>query len=114
MAALAAPPWPLAPQGDERAQRRALHHLGAALYRDLALLHGAATGADMAPLLRLADKWEPVSFPIKGRDLTALGVPPGRQLGRLLAQLEAWWEAGDFRADRDACLAELRARVEGK
>src|SRR5581483_9980785 len=41
LAALAEP-WPLAPEGDDRAQRRALYRLGRERYRDLALLLAAA------------------------------------------------------------------------
>jgi poly(A) polymerase len=52
-----------------------------------------------------------VAFPLKGRDVTALGLPPGPAVGTLLAALEAWWEEGDFLADRRACLAELARRA---
>jgi len=41
-------------------------------------------------------------------------VAPGPEVGRLLAEVEAWWEAGDFRADRAACLAELGRRIAGR
>jgi len=34
-------------------------------------------------------------------------MPPGPEVGRILTELEAWWEAGDFRADRQACLYQL-------
>jgi poly(A) polymerase len=40
--------------------------------------------------------------------VTALGIPPGRPVGRLLAEVREWWEDGDFAADRAACLARLR------
>jgi poly(A) polymerase len=98
---------------DERAQRRALHRLGADAYADLMLLRAAATGdAGRVPsLLTLAASWQPVVFPLKGRDVTALGVPAGPEVGRLLKELEAWWEAGDYRADRAACLDELKRRA---
>jgi ABC-type dipeptide/oligopeptide/nickel transport system ATPase component len=49
----------------------------------------------------------------KGRDLLALGVPAGRRVGELLKEVEAWWIAGDFRADRKACLEEARKRAAG-
>ncbi len=111
--ALAAPLWPVDLAGDDRTQRRALHRLGAALYRDLVLLGAAETGArDRLPaLLALAAEWHPLVFPLRGRDVTALGVPAGKEVGRLLAELEQWWEAGDFRADRRQCLAELKRRL---
>jgi poly(A) polymerase len=113
LAALAAPPAAVALDGDERAQRRALHRLGADLYRDLVLLRAAERG-DAAParhLLALAAGWRPREFPLKGRDVAALGVAEGPEIGRLLTAVEAWWEDGDFRADRKAALAELKRRV---
>jgi poly(A) polymerase len=105
-----AAPWPLDPQGDARAQRRSLYRLGAERYRDLALLsaaEGAMSGDRLAELLALAEDWTPPVFPIAGRDVTALGIPPGPQVGRLLDAVREWWEAGDFTADRAACLAYL-------
>jgi poly(A) polymerase len=47
-------------------------------------------------------------FPLKGRDAVKLGVPPGPAVGRLMAKLEDWWIAGDFQADREACMAMLK------
>lgn len=113
LVALVVPPIAVDLSGDERAQRRALYHLGADLYRDLVLLRAAENGegARIVPLLAFADGWRRVAFPLKGRDVTALGVPAGPEVGRLLAEAEAWWEAGDFRADRDACLADLKKRI---
>jgi poly(A) polymerase len=113
LADMADPPWPVSLDGDERTQRRALHHLGRARYEDAVLLLAAESGARARAraLLALAEAWQPVTFPVKGRDVMALGVPPGPAIGRRLAELEAWWEAGDFRADRRACLAELASRI---
>jgi hypothetical protein len=47
--------------------------------------------------------------------VTALGIPPGPRIGQLLAELRGWWEAGDFTADRAACLKRLQetARITG-
>jgi poly(A) polymerase len=109
LAALADPPWPVDLNGDERVQRRAVRHLGQPLYRDLVVLRGAEQGAPeraLALLARLA-QIAPPDFPVKGRDATRLGIAPGPEVGRLLRELEAWWEEGDFRADRAACLARL-------
>jgi poly(A) polymerase len=112
--ALAAAPGAVDLSANARAQRRALHRLGAALYRDLVLLRGAESGSRerVRELLALADAWQPLEFPLRGRDATALGVPEGPEVGRLLAEVEAWWEEGDYRASRKAALAELRRRLE--
>jgi poly(A) polymerase len=103
-----APPLALGPDDDDYSRRRAVYRLGAQRYRDTALLL-AAEGKMSAPRLRelLADKWAPPPFPIGGDDVGALGVPEGPEVGSLLTAVRNWWEDGDFRADRAACLARL-------
>ena len=104
------PPWEIFPPADIAAQRRALYRLGAERYRDIALLlaaEGAVSRQRLAELLALARDWTPPAFPISGRDVTALGIPPGPRVGELLDAVREWWEAGDFGADREACLAQL-------
>jgi poly(A) polymerase len=106
-----AAPWPLDLQADKRAQRRALYRLGADRYRDLALLaaaEGMMSRARLAELLAFARSWTPPGFPLAGRDVTALGIPPGPRVGRLLAAVHEWWQAGHFAADRAQCLAKLK------
>jgi len=103
---MAAPPWRFDPAADDRAQRRALYHLGAALYRDLALLD-----ADAPALVALAERWQAPRLPVAGADVIARGVPTGPAVGRLLEAVETWWEEGDFRADRAACLVELERQI---
>jgi poly(A) polymerase len=113
LVALAAPSETVDLAGDARAQRRALYRLGADLYRDLVLLRAAEQGdvVRARPLLTRAAVWRPLEFPLKGRDVTALGIAEGPEVGRLLAAVEAWWQDGDFRGDRDAALAELKQRA---
>lgn len=110
LAALAEP-WPLAPEGDDRAQRRALYRLGRERYRDLALLLAAAgrlAPDQLARRLGLAAAWQKPEFPLTGADVAALGIAPGPRTGRLLGAVRHWWEDGDFAAGRSACLARLR------
>ena len=68
---------------------------------------GSDDGAAWAGLrARLEAMPRPV-FPLAGRDLLALGVPPGPGVGQLLASLRDWWLAGGCVADRAACLHRL-------
>jgi len=104
------PPRPLDPQADARSQRRAIYRLGVGRYRDLVMLlaaEGEMSRSRLAELRDLAGDWTPPVFPLAGRDVRALGIPPGERVGRLLAAVRDWWEAGDFTADRSACLARL-------
>lgn len=98
---------------DATEQRRLLHRLGRDLYIDRVLL-SAAIADDTAPvqkLLAAAAKWKPIAFPLRGADIAAAGVPEGPAIGKLLAEIEAWWEAGDFKATRKQCLAEMQRRL---
>src|ERR1700730_6547018 len=95
-----AAPWPIDPSADIAAQRRALYRLGTERYRDIALLlaaEGAMSRDRLAELLTFARNWTPPAFPIAGRDVTALGIPPGPPIRQLLAAVRAWWEAGGGR-----------------
>jgi poly(A) polymerase len=105
-----APPWLVEPHAGRAAQRRALYHLGAARYRDTAVLLAAAGSLApdrLAELLALARGWTAPVFPLTGHDVTALGVAPGPRVGALLAAVERWWEVADFAPDRALCLARL-------
>jgi poly(A) polymerase len=119
--ALAAPDRAIHPGLSARERRQALYHLGAARFRDVAVLAwaGRAAGGDLTPddaaswraLVQEADAWTPVSLPVRGADALALGVPAGPRVGALIKDVEAWWEAGDYRADRAACLKKLKQLV---
>ncbi len=103
-----------APAQDGPARRALRYRLPAQAFRDRCLIawagDEAADAAAWRELAAVAD-WQPPRFPLKARDALALGARPGPALGRLMREMEAWWIAGDFRADREACLGELRARL---
>jgi len=110
LAALA-PPWPLDPTADARAQRLALYRCGPERYGDLALLlaaDGKLKPSGLRKLVELAETWDIPTFPLGGGDVTALGTAPGPRVGELLGAVRRWWEDGDFAADRAACLARLK------
>jgi poly(A) polymerase len=91
--------------GDLENRRAALYRLGTSLFIDRVLLEGPN---DWQAALALAHTWPPPELPISGADALALGMKPGPQVGALLDAVERWWIAGDFSADRAACLAELK------
>jgi poly(A) polymerase len=127
---MVAPPCAVAPPagdvgdgGDHRPLLRALYHCGRETVRDLILLAWAGDRAEASRLppgrsqawLALIDRAAALpcpAFPLRGRDALALGIPPGPQIGRLLGQVEAWWEQGGYQAGRAACLERL-GRVAG-
>jgi poly(A) polymerase len=46
-------------------------------------------------------------FPLEGRDVLTVGVPPGPFVGKLLRDVRRWWLDGGCVVDRAACMAEL-------
>jgi hypothetical protein len=106
-----APPWGIDPAGDAKSQRLSLYRLGRARFCDVAMLlaaDGRLAPARLRRLVDLAGTWPIPDFPLGGADVTALGIPPGPRVGRLLAAVRRWWEEGDFGASREQCLARLR------
>ncbi|NKC31965.1 hypothetical protein HEQ75_13950, partial [Roseomonas sp. BU-1] len=79
-----------------------------------AWLAEARDGQDRGALRARLVATPPPVFPLLGRDLMALGLPPGRAVGAWLAALRAWWLEGGCVADHEACLAELRRRLATK
>ena len=105
---------------DRRAVRAALYRQGTTvlaeqLRLDWARLDPAARAAqrgDLEDALAVVARWQPRTFPLKGRDATARGIPAGPRVGQLLAAVEAWWIDEDFAPDRAACLAKLAELAE--
>lgn len=115
--ALCAPTVDVHPDLTVTSRRHALQKLGPELYRDLLLLSAASRRTPAVELLEaLADAatWIQVPFPLKGRDAIDLGVSPGPDIGLLLAGVEGWWAARDYRPTREDCLTELARRVAGR
>lgn len=92
-----------------------LYHHGSEAYRDAVKIAWAAAAAPAndpvwVERLALPNRWQPPQFPVTGADILARGVSPGPRVGRILAEMEAWWIANDYgdeRAKIDAKLTEL-------
>lgn len=112
LAALA-PPWDDLGVG-AAAWRARLHRLGRQDFERRALLAAAAGEARLLPdRLAAAAAWRPRALPVKGKDLIALGLTAGPEVGAMMAALETFWIARDFEPDRAALLAEAAARIDG-
>lgn len=75
------------------------------------LLLAAAQGKveTLAPYWAALQKGPLPVFPLKGKDLLALGMPQGAQIAVFLARLENWWIENDFRPDPAACREKAKA-----
>ncbi|MDX1709828.1 MAG: CCA tRNA nucleotidyltransferase [Rhodovibrionaceae bacterium] len=119
---LANPPEPLSAGVAADLGDRDLHHAvqrhGHDQARDYLLLAEARSTRDNRMLLarQLAEiaSWQPQHFPLSGRDALELGLKPGPRIGRLLREVQSWWEDQDFGPDRDACRRELKRRIEAE
>ncbi len=91
-----------APQGDDADFRRQLADTAADILVGRSIL--ARQPESVRDRLRAMPR--PV-FPVEGRDVVALGIPPGPGVGELLRRTRAWWLAGGCVADPAQCRAEL-------
>ncbi|HSV30015.1 MAG TPA: CCA tRNA nucleotidyltransferase [Candidatus Omnitrophota bacterium] len=125
IAAIAAPRVAVTADMDPRAVRRALRKVGADTFRDLVLVAWAGARAQSGrpdsaetrkwmAMLDAAESWVPVELPVRGADCIAMGVPRGPEIGRVLAEVERWWEDEDYRPGREECLERLRRLVAGE
>lgn len=114
--------YPIDPEGGPLLLKQALYRLGADTTRTIAILTWAEELSRSAKLPRrrtdawmdvlgAIDAWQPITFPLTGADVLALGVPQGREVGKVLRSLETWWEDGGFEAGREQCLDRLREIV---
>lgn len=123
LALLAGPPFALHPDLPASLRRRLFNRLDDGPRGDLVLL-GWAEAVERAggaldrraaeawrALVDDAAAWRRRELPVKGRDVLALGVPPGPRVGELIDALTQWWEERDLEPDRKACLEELRRLV---
>ncbi|MGN6466914.1 MAG: CCA tRNA nucleotidyltransferase, partial [Rhizobiaceae bacterium] len=63
-------------------------------------------------LLGFLKNWERPALPITGEDLRRLGLPQGKGLGRLLAELETEWIQSGFTIDRGTLLKRAAEKGE--
>jgi poly(A) polymerase len=95
----------LRPDATDDDLRRALADIDRTILISRTWLDGARDPAWAQLRQRLTDMPRP-RFPLKGKDILALGLTPDASVGALLRAARAWWLAGGCRADARACRAE--------
>lgn len=59
-------------------------------------------------LLAHLTQYPDINFPLSGKDLIAVGIAPGPQMGQLLKQVEKWWLSHTPLADYQTCLDQAQ------
>jgi poly(A) polymerase/tRNA nucleotidyltransferase (CCA-adding enzyme) len=95
-------PNTLTPSSDDADLRRALADTEIEILLARTWLAQAGDGDWDGLRARLAATPRPV-FPLHGRDITALSIPPGPRIGEILAAVREWWLDGGCTADVAAC-----------
>jgi len=65
-------------------------------------------------LLAISESFRLPVFPIKAKDLLALGVPEGPLLGEILDDVESWWVDTDFTADKFSLFERMRSIISSR
>ncbi|MCD6035800.1 MAG: tRNA nucleotidyltransferase [Rickettsiales bacterium] len=99
----------------EAAQKAVLRQLGKPLFMERVLLTWAEEGVvhkeAFQQMLTLAMHWEVPEFPVQGKDILALGIAPGKQVGDILKTAEAWWEEEGYAPDKAAIVTRIRRYI---
>lgn len=106
----------LKPELKDHNLRNILYKLGTKTFIDIAYLAWAKSPESedsWRNYLSMAREWSAPEFPVKGKDVVALGVSSGPEIGMLLKALEQWWACGDFRYSRCQCLQKLKTMILG-
>jgi poly(A) polymerase len=98
---------------DEAAAKRLLYALGPETYPRAVLLAWAARAAVPEDAVwrdayNLSCRWEVPVFPLRGPDITALGVFKGPAIGEMLRAVEHAWIEGGFVEDRNQLLERAK------
>ena len=91
----------------------ALHRYGIDLTEEFLVL-SMATGVQFnwESARGVLENWEPKTFPLKGEDVMAMGLPPGPRVGEILHAVEAWWVAQNFVPDHAACTEKAKSLIQ--
>lgn len=103
-------PGVLRPDSDDADLRRALAEASPEILIARSWLAQDGTPGWDALRQRLAGMQRPV-FPLQGRDIVALGIPAGPEVGAILERVRAWWMQGGCTADAAACRAKAREQA---
>jgi poly(A) polymerase len=117
LADLSLPDRAFDPAEDEDAAKIFLYRNGTTVFRDGALVTWArelTASAESPPhrgRFQLADRWPPPVLPVSGRDVLALGIAPGPEVGHIIDTLDLWWMTAGFPADEALVRERLAALV---
>lgn len=97
--------------------RKLLYRVGRERFKDRVMLRWAedpkhSNGVQWRMLLAVADAWQRPQFSLTGRHVMSAGVPEGPLVGRILADVEAWWIDADFTDDEFSLAERLKAVVQ--
>jgi len=99
------------PIDDAASARRAGYQRGGPAARDLLLIQCALTDTQIdSRLVSLILAGADAAFPVTARDLMAVGMEPGPEIGEALSKLEQEWIESDFTLDRSTLLSGIGAR----
>ena len=98
----------LLPQMPLARQKHLIRTLGADIIFSLARLKNILEPQeDYTAIINLAENWQIPLMPINGKDLIAVGIPEGKELGKKLRYLELLWEESDYTLGRKELLSHL-------
>ncbi len=110
LVSMLAPKVAVTAEMEETDLQKAVYALGNDTVRNLVLLAAARAGEKISvkKQYEIATSFRPPRFPLQGSDIMLLGWREGKEVGRILKEMESWWLEKNFAPGRTECLAHLK------
>jgi poly(A) polymerase len=99
---------------NEKEIKQQIYKLGKDLFTELLVLKWAMEEkaeleeSSLGFAMQLAENWVIPEFPLKGKDLLALGMKEGKAVGELLLRAEEWWCQQDYRPSKEEIINQVK------
>ncbi len=93
--------------------KRQIYEFGREALLQALLIHFARTGLTTfdEAALTLLGKWDVPVLPITGKDIQALGIKQGPEIGQLLKETEDWWIGNNFKPTQKECIEWAKSKL---
>jgi len=102
------------PPDDEKAAKKLLRKYQKESFQGIikmALVQEKIDSGRFAALMKLSENWQLPEIPVNGDELLSSGFEPGKNIGKILAELENWWEENDYRPSKVELLSHAKTLI---
>ena len=99
----------------EQTAKKITRNKGKECFFNSLLIYSAINGLDSGYFMKtyaIVENWQIPKFPLSGKDLITLGIKEGKDVGDILRKAEIYWEASDYKPDKNELVEYVRRVME--